>query len=466
MPKKSLSLLPLLLSSLLVLSCVKEAGVQSPESVVTNFQIGDFYVLYHDITVKGHDTLVTRKVTGATIKYAIDQMKGLIYNEDPLPAGSIIDKVTTSVSGTGTVYWQKSRADGTLYDTIWSSKDTVDMTKPLKLLSVSEDGSFRRLYTVMTNISTADPDSMSWKEVPSLPVRMSGIKAVELDGRMIVIGDSLGIRTGVTSLSVGDGDSWSDFESCKGLSNPVKWTISVHSGSLYIVDGESLKMSDDGVNWTDVGQDTPMKALVPFNQTGDGGTSIGITEDGWIASSEDMTEWTKLQRVPDGFPETDIVGMMYPLKSNPAIERFVIMGNDGNGLNTSTIVWTRLSTEKEWSLVEVLDANSLRCPVFSDPSFILYDGSLFAFGGIASLGDIRIESLGGFYQSLDNGISWRYCNPIFDTYNTWNNCMQIPAQLKGCVDPICGAVDTHNDIWIITGGSKGVWKGHINRLYR
>lgn len=466
MPKNTASLPFLVLLTLLVSSCMKDTKVLNPESVITGFEIGDFHVLYHDINIKGHDTLVTRKVTGTTVKYAIDQTQGLIYNVEPLPVGSIIDKVITNVTGTGTFYWQKSRPDGTVYDTVWTIRDSVDMTRPQVLCSVSEDGLYRRLYTVTTRVNTQDPDSMSWKKVSPLPVWMSNIKAVEFGGRMIVIGDNIGGNTGMTACTIGDEGPWSGFEACVGLVNPLNWTLSVHSGRLYMVDGKNLAVSDDGVTWSPVGQDNQMNALIPFNQTGDGGTAVGVTEDGWIAYSTDMVLWTKVQEIPDRFPETNLTGMMFPLKSNTSINRFVIMGNDGNGLNASTQVWTRLSTESEWSLVEVKDANSLRCPAFSDPSFILYDGSLFAFGGTGFLGNERIESLKGFYQSLDNGISWRYCNPIFDSYNTWNNYMQIPSQLHGCDDSVCGIVDTHNEIWIITGGSGGVWKGHINRLYR
>jgi hypothetical protein len=82
-----------------------------------------------------------------------------------------------------------------------------------------------------------------------------------------------------------------------------------------------------------------------------------------------------------------------------------------------------------------------------------YDGSLFAFG----------TPFDSFWQSMDHGLTWRWCDSFADDYSTHNNFMQFPDGLKGRDLDFTYALDSYGGIWIMTCDGQ-VWRGAINRL--
>lgn len=438
----------------------------TPDAAITAFSIGNFRVYTHDINIQGRDTLVYWTVTGSTVEFSIDQQKNLIFNADSLPLGSRVDSVTTVMSSAGTVYYERKNKDGSTSEVLWSAKDTLDLTRDISFVVVSTDNSYRRHYTLHTNVHTVAPDSMTWKRMScDIPSGTSEMKAVIL-GDMITV---LASRDGAPVLMQHNVDvdgNWTE-ASCSGLGSDADISsLTMHDGILYVTDGTTLRKSADGISWSEVVQDTPLHSLIPFRQTEDGGTAWAITADGRIACSDDMAVWTEVQDLPESFPDTDISALCYPLKSNRSILRYIVTGIDTDLCPSGAEVWTKLSSEDCWTRIETAEERSLRCPAFADLAVIRYDGDLFAFGHSGRLGDVETGSMQGFYQSSDNGLTWRDCNAFYDTFSTWNPYMEFPAAIVGDESPFCHAVDRHGNIWIITSGSNGVWKGHINRLYR
>ena len=466
--RKTLVILTLAVTMLLPAACDNDDYDKSPEAVVTSFNIGDFLVYYKDINIQGHDTIVTRKVTGSTVPFTIDQQKNLIYNQDSLPKGSRMDSVTTSIFATGTVKYRKVRPDGTATDTLWSSKNAMDLRNPVTVKVISNDDSYVREYILKVNVHKIDPDSMTWNKLPgALPERLTEMRAVVCGSQISVIGLNADGIPCVICHDIDENGGWTPAVRCQGFDNiPDCKSLTLHSDKYFILDGTGLKYSNDCRIWSASDQNIPLRQIIPFLQTGDKGTAWAVTTDNWLAYSTDMQTWTKTQELPSAFPDCDISGFCYPLKTNKSILRYIIVGTDLDNYPSNSVIWTRLSSEDLWTMVEVSDDHSLKCPAFDNLSVIRYDEDLYAFGGEGILGDNVIEALSGFYQSSDNGITWRDCTAFFDSFNTWNRYMQIPEELHGCTSQFCQVIDGHNRIWIITSGEQGVWRGFINRLYK
>lgn len=446
-------------------SCTDKSVSNSPEASVNSLTLGEFNVLYNDIKLDGTDTILVRKVTNGTVAFDIDHINNQIYNTEKLPFGSVINKITTNITATGTPYFQLPDSAGEMHTILWTKDVTIDLRTPVTILVKSDDGSYTRKYTLTANVYSANPDSMTWKKCTEpMPADMNCKDAIELDGRILVFGMNGAEEPCVTATDISGTGKWSDLQICSGLDNEVDFrTMTRHGELLAVLDGGSLFTSPDGIVWTDAQADTRLSSLIRFRQDSDGGTAWALTSDGWIASSEDLSTWTAIQEAGSMFPTSDISAECYPLGSNTGILRYVLTGSCTNAGYAP--VWTRLSTEDTWSLVETSSDHSLRCPAFNRISMFRYDGRLYTFGGQGFSGSKEVPAMHNFYESRDNGITWRECKSIRESYNTWNNYMQIPEAFRDSDEPCCFVTDHNSVLWFISSDLRGIWRGYINRLH-
>lgn len=446
----------ILLTALVVFTaCTKDtSGDYTPEAAIKSFSLGTFNILHNGITPAGKDTMVIDQMANGVIIYNIDNTRGLIYNTDTLPFGSVVKSVKTNINVAGTPYFHIPDSDNVYHNVQWTSNLEIDLTSPIKISVISTDDSYKREYTLLTNIYDADPDSMKWEGLASLPEGITYANAVDCDGTMTVLGLNNESEPCFTRYD-GNSGEWTAPAPCIGLDRTVKFqSLSIHNNMFIINDADNILTSADCENWSNANPDTDIEMLLPFRQTGDYGTAWAITADGWIATSTDLEKWLKIQELPSGFPAKNLGGICNRLATNRNILRYIITGTDSE--NKETLIWTKLSTENIWSQVIPAEDHNLKCPAFNNLATILYDGRLYSFGG----------AMNNFYESRDNGISWRECKSIIETYNSWNNFMQLPKAYKGIDKPFCFAAGQDNSIWLMSSDSRGVWKGYINRLHK
>ena len=97
--RKIFGLLSVAALTFVLAACEKSSDDRQSEAVITSFSIGDFKMIFNDITIDGKDTVAVSTVSGTTVKFSIDQQHNLIFNSDSLPVGSQLDSVTTKISG-------------------------------------------------------------------------------------------------------------------------------------------------------------------------------------------------------------------------------------------------------------------------------------------------------------------------------------------------------------------------------
>ena len=187
---------------------------------------------------------------GVYYKFTIDQLKREIYNVDSLPMGadSIIKRIlidTLTVTG-----WVTSG----LNDTVFNINDSVDLREPIKLKVHAADGITTREYTIKVNVHTQDPDSLIWREMPSLPVSPASGKQ-----KSVVLNKNLIIYTSTTTAyrsSVENPASlqWGSPITINGLPPDAKLTSIVHFNNRLYITTESGKAfdSDNGIDWAEM----------------------------------------------------------------------------------------------------------------------------------------------------------------------------------------------------------------------
>ena len=449
MKRTFLSVIILAVALVSVVSCLKDQETEkTPQAAITSFVVGYYNVRYQDLDQQGNDSITYYRGGGILFPMTIDQINNRIYNIDSLDYGSDVHAVTTSVAGIGSLFYYYLDNPGVFY--FWSAFDSIDFTpsRGVVFRMVSSDGTYQRDYKVQLNVRTVFPDSLLWSQYDS-----TGFTALK-EPCAVVLNDSVynfGLDETdvlrVISKSITEG-KWTAPAALTGIPS-AGWSgnVVVSGGNVYAQSGNSIYESLNGRDWTEV--KSGIKSLV--RTEGENGVIWAIDTDGNILKS---TGWTKVCKVPEGFPDSAAVAFDYPLATNKSIQRTVLVG-----LGDDTVsVWTALSTDTTttvvWSQIDAPENISLRLPVMKNLSVIRYDGSLFAFG----------KGLNGFRQSSDNGITWFRCSPYVKNNETsWNRYMQLPKSLKGYDGDFSYVVDRLGSIWLMTADGQ-VWRGAVTRL--
>ena len=450
--------LALLAVPMLLVSCLKSEETQlDPYAAITSFSVGNFKVWYHDINIKGNDTLVYRTESGTMYPMTIDQLNNKIYNVDSVSYGAKVDRLLLSIEASGYVYYSKKRVDGTYVDTIWSSSDSIDLSEPVKFKVVSPDAEYIREYDVCLNVHKIHPDSMTWSASDTIGYTLLKEQAsvIREDSIYLFGKDSSGAMALVTR-SIKKNTRWAAPVLLTGV-DAESWDKSVieYNGGFYLLQNGQLYTSTNGVDWEKSQANMNFRCLVSSsNSEYSEGLCWALSESGDIVCSADMVDWEVYQQNVASFPTRKVSMCCYPLKSNPQILRSVLVGLDDNEFMSAS-VWTRLSTDNEWTKITPSSTNDKRLPKLEGLSLIRYDDDLYAFG----------SGMMKFYQSKDNGVTWRDCSLATNDYSSWNRYMKFPDEFIGKLTTISSVTDSNNVIWVMTDKGQ-VWRGGINRLMK
>ena len=449
--KKSICLLLLVILALTV-SCFDEAKVEtSPYAAITSFRLGYYNVMKNDLSYQRRDTIIEVRQNGSMYPMTIDQVENRIYNRDSLAQGSILNSVTCTIGSYGTVYFMYDDVRDTLM-TKWSSDVEIDFTRPLKFYAVSTDKSFVREYGFSLNVHKVNPDSMSWHG--TFDPLMSGYIQKAAVCRGDVIYDYFTTPENVPYVIRGNigSTSWGVPVALEGFpADGWSGTVTLFKGKFHTLAGTTLYSSEDGFTWTPTG--VTLSLMFPAgNETG---VMWAVDSDGMLVRSTDMQTWFREGEVPAGFPDRSARIFCDTLVTNSNIVRYVLAGIAEEDGTLCPSVWTRLSGDSNWTRQTDAMGGSLELPTLDNLAVFSYDGSLFALG----------TPLDGFWQSMDHGLTWRFCDRYNDYYTTYNNFMQLPEELKGTDSSVVCTTDSYGGVWIVTGDGQ-VWRGVINRLNR
>ena len=256
-------LLVLVAATTLLTSCLNSTDrVLEPFAAITNFSVGNFKVWYEHsapsivtapiIKSDVFASLISKLESGNMYPMTIDQHNCKIYNVDSISYGAKLDRVLINVEHTGYLYIRKSRADGTTIDSIWSSSDSVDLSKPLTFIAVSEDLKERREYEVKLNVHKIHPDSVTWSKADSVGYKALKEQAsvIKNDSIFLFGKDESSIPVFI-ARSIEKNTEWAAPVQITGIDSE-KWNNNIiqYNSGFYMLQDDVLYTSVNGKDWT------------------------------------------------------------------------------------------------------------------------------------------------------------------------------------------------------------------------
>lgn len=467
---KFLPLIVGLCSTLWVLtSCLNtdiEEITYSSNTSITGFSIGTLNIEKTGIAKDGSDSIYTDTIDCSNYPFTIDQLNRTIENKDSLPVGTDITKVVTSITADSYyVYYEK--ANGTeIKDTLWTSTDSIDFTKPVAFKILAYNGVMGKSYQVKVNVHRQVPDSLQWNFVSNSfdqGIKLQRQKALYIAGRIYVFGQNPSGKTTIQWTTVNNGGitGWQTLQT--EIAGIDSYSATIWQEAIYFIAGQQLYRIDPSTN-TCSAVSTPVtlsqliigeEALYAFDSQQESGCLT--TDNQWIPDDNG----TSLKSLAGNRIST----ATYPIEYNTNIRRLIVLSNN-NGTaeaDTTALVGNRLSNEQSWYIYT--PNTPTICPDLKNISMIYYDKKLYAFGGGSANG--RIKPFEALYSSIDNGLSWtkEIRNVIFPQKVSDSNPNLKPfteyyTEGEGTYSSV---VDHDNFIWIIWEDGS-LCRGRINRL--
>lgn len=432
MKLKSLAYLTILTTTLFFTSCME--GTTNDE-VVSNVQIGITAFSMNDIITD------TDTASGSDYLFTIDQLNNTIYNLDSLPYNINVEKVRVNISILGYLTYLKDAEE-----VAWTSTDSINFSKPVNFKMYGTDGIATKNYTAEIRVHKVKPDTLIWNtekntNFPSSPDNLS-IKALRVASKTYVFITKSGQLEVTTST---DGKVWSSSTPIN-LSNRVEAdAVTVFNNELYMASSGAVYTSIDGIGWTMI---TDSSAQVDQFVGQSSKLLIGLKDQHFVyANLENGTiTWEQSNDTkPADFATAPYQSCSRTLNTNSQIEDIIVLGTD----NT---IWSFLTSDKNW--IKYFATDGYQLPNLANMSLVQYDKKLFTFGENGTFNDETVGSFNSFYESIDNGMSWKEKTKE----------MSLSADFAHEKSTYTTLVDEDNYIWMIFGNSNSIWKGKINRL--
>ena len=415
----------LLVVAIGVTSCLNSSSSEATlygEAAITSFNLGNVTRYVHK-TINGKDSLVKTTLSATTYKFTIDQIQHQIYNTDSLPIGTDVSRALCVIGSrnNSTVFFVDKTDENILRP--YSSLDSVDFSTPRKLEVWSSDMKGHTDYTVKVNVHGQDGSLFVWQKMPVSEV-LAQLKDVEAH-------------------------YWAGTMYLEGRMGDMT--------QIYRVDDKGLVMMDE---------ETTGKLLPPGMKRWIGSTSqevYGLSDDNDLMVSLDGGVTWESDILDDDrhlLPVQDIAFVSYPLYYATNTEYALLVGNRSVGDfpdDKTAMVWRKIVDNDEytpegfWSYLE--PAGDMALPRMAHMSLVAYDDGILAIGGEDISEGVFSAPYAQFYQSRDDGITWKY-----------NQSYQLPDGFDENATSVGMAVDDDDYLWLFCGGTGQVWRGRLNKL--
>ena len=447
MRNKIYSLVAMLTMALALTSCFedeeKKPENKSHATAIIAFSIKEVKAPRDTVTKSGKDTTVIAKIQSKAYRFYIDQNNGTIYNPDSLPYGTRVKATLANIAtkSGGKVFIKAISGEE---QTAFSENDSIDFSQPRMVMVYSQDGNYRRSYTITVNVHKQRGNEFTWKAFDNNAnfAMFENAKMINYNGKIYLFGKK-GTQTIGYFTAENDGNTWTQLPTTFAA-EAYKSAI-VSQGAIYLLDNGQVKRSNDGSTWTIMGT-ASLKQLVATSETElyalSNSNTLMASKDGganWITETLD-TDAGKL-------PSEGVGYMFQTLATNSKISRVVIFGT--NASSNYVITWSKLldssnpTTNYKWSYVKSEASEAYLLPKNNYLNILNYNNKAMAFG---------VSTDGTFAQvkeSSNSGIDWVANKTYVYPATSASGCFAITA-------------DSQNYLWIINGNK--VWKGRINSM--
>ena len=394
-------------------------------------------------------------------KFAIDQVRGIVYNPDSMPYGTVLrKKVLPNVTFNPT--YGAGLVEVTIPDSIsgfnWTTTDSVDFSKqPISFKVSSPDGSNSKIYDIDIRIHQVDPDTILWQQMPSYPVAIGNSKTLLLDNKFYtysIQNNNISLyTTGLNSIS------WNS-ETLYGMNSDIlPESIFLMNSVFFAIDknGKSYK-STDGKTWITVenGKNVvSVLGVIPGVVRADDVLLLTIEDSGkyYFGKTKDMVTVEMVTNLNGSTVGYELPSSDFPLHKAASLPSYSTDKNYRMLILSGGLDSAGQEVSNTWVIRNVSEGLEIS-PFIRN---ILYKGS-----GVSNFfydDKIYVLAENQFYISKTWGDIW-YAAP--------NKQMLDPEMTERTGQTVI--VDSNNNIWIFGGMSESgsylndVWKGCLNRL--
>jgi hypothetical protein len=344
----------------------------------------------------------------------------------------------------------------------WVEKDSVNFSKPIKIVVTAVDGVTKKTYTAQLNIHQVKPDSLSWERYADnlTPGTIQERKVIthsynNEDVYFMYVGTSGDYK--LYYSSVADARRWEELP-LSGLSGNDKLISQLTLfGSFAYIPSESgtLYSSPDGVNWELAGNAPSVRYLLGALSEGRNQSPVlaAIVEDNGLLSFACMNEnneWTIGENVHDKFPLTNFASYSY---INMYHTYVILVGGRTRENQLTNTTWGTMNG-KDWTLL-----TNEGTGYFEEREGLMltgYDGKFFLTGGMNAAGKASKE----IYTSIDHGVTWALQDSLLIFPNAYNARGFASVQVDKDNYMLIFGGKTSNDTYQL----NEIWRGRINRL--
>jgi len=409
-------------------------------------------------TSEGADTLITSSYNGGLFPMTIDQRNHTIENRDSLLYGTSLDAVLLTVSYEGGVVAYRA-ADAT-EETEWTSysaTDSINLSNPISLYVLSDDGHSKRVYTLKVNVHQQEGDSVSWQRVDSVMpfTNLVSMRSVVLNGRLGVLGQAADGEVTYAERSTRETQGeWSQNPTNLPSTTEVE-TLRQSGDALYVSTSDgAIYTSADAKTWTELTGEQAGLKLAAVTES----YLYALTGTGLSRTSRTTPGTWETESLDDDV--ANLPGMAlnscYYTQDN-GFRRLQLIGCRANSADSTAVVWSKVwdddedEATAEWAYFVPSPDNRYLCPSLQHLSIFNYDDRGVALGGASFEGRGSHNPLDVMLVSNDQGITWKT-----------DESLHLPAGIVTDDGPLTALADEDDLIWIITRNE--VWRGRLNRL--
>lgn len=450
----------LLFTVIFFASCLntdEDETVLYDDTALTSFAISTAKIYSHTTSSTGMDSVYyTTNSEMDDYPFYIDQLNGLVYNADSLPEGTDVTKLlcTYGSKNNGMVLIENVARDSLKS---LSTTDSIDFSQPRYLRVYASDASSYRSYLVTVNVHKEDADSFQWKRMAYNGdiAALSEMKAVAFGGCVYLFGSN---GTSTSMYTTSDGSTWT--KSALAFAGDAYKNAVVATNTLFILDSDTLRATDDGVYFHVVNSATGLKSLV-------GGCSTelyGISDNGQLMKSEDGgVTWVADAADDDSslLPTEYISFCSTTSSSMDSTDNVLLVGSRSlvdYPSEANSVVWSKTveyaqdSKAGSWMYINFDDSDIYPLPRLKDLNVFSYGEHILALG-MEGLGGCTSSAFSQVYDSRDGGITWKR-----------NASFALPSSFDRSATSFAVTVDKSNFIWIICGGTGQIWRGRLNGM--
>lgn len=414
---------------------------KTSDCAINSVVMGTLNRLYTTLTANGKDTAYNVTVQGNVYPLSIDQINRTVFNSDSLPTGTDITKVTLSTfSADGIVAYRLESGK----DTLFSTKDSIDFTKPRIFTVYSSDGSCKRTYTFNITVHNSNPEAYSWIQAAPASTEVAALEDMQIaarNGKLYLWGTEDGKAKVLTRDTESKG-GWTVYR-ISGVEGLNTQSVKTFKNKFVALAEDGLATSDDGITWNiETSAITPDRILAVSDR------EIFVTAGNKAYRSGNGTDWTEdaMDDNTEYLPNEYVCSAVLPAANNPQIENIVCVGYADRKNEMWKKVEDTLYPENEpWAHFPYNEDSPRTLPYLKGFRMFVYDSKLFGTG-------IDGNTL-KVYSSNDMARTWQR-----------ETAATILPKNIGTPTEATATTDNGNNIWIACSGTGTLWKGYLNRL--